>query len=497
MPSTGSRSFREGLSGPYVDKTMLIDFVNARINGPRRCLCVTRPPGFGKTCNADMLTAYYDRSCDSEALFAPLKIGQSASFRQHLNRYHVLRLDASSYITGETCSLIDGKPAPKIDLVHAVRASICEELLIAYPEASSGESDLVQILMHIVSETGAKFVVILDKWDAFLRAFPDNEDLKLTYLLFLRSLFKAPHTWMLFAAVYLTGILPMTRTKIECAPNNFIPINLFTPATTADLFGFTVAEVRQYLSGTDLSFDDVAAWYGGYQVGGRPVFPPSSVRAAKESGNIGAHRNAADFREILQQCTDLDGLPGCLDSLLQGIPVAVDVGIFPNDPSKIKSEDDALTFLIHLGYLTYDASTKTVRIPNREIYSLIKSTLMGDRQSAFYSKIARSDQLLAAILSQDTGKAADLLAQSHEACSSQAAYSDHETLKTAIREALLTAADTSDRWEGFPARKGLAAILYLPKQHIRAPAILIELRVHHSAGAAIRQIKARNCYPTD
>ena len=33
----------------------------------------------------------------------------------------------------------------------------------------------------------------------------------------------------------------------------------------------------------------------------------------------------------------------------------------------LKSKDDVLTLLVHLGYLAYDADTKSVRIPNEEV----------------------------------------------------------------------------------------------------------------------------------
>ena len=162
--------------------------------------------------------------------------------------------------------------------------------------------------------------------------------------------------------------------------------------------------------------------------------------------------------------------------------------------SEIKSKDDVLTLLVHLGYLTYNPSTKMVSIPNREIYYQFKRTIKQSKRTELYQKIARSDQLLEAILAKNAAQAADLIAQSHDACSSLTTYNNHEALKSAIREALLTAADTYLRWEEFPSGKGIADILYLPKKYTRTPAILIELKMNRSAKSAIKQIKDRN-YP--
>lgn len=47
--------------------------------------------------------------------------------------------------------------------------------------------------------------------------------------------------------------------------------------------------------------------------------------------------------------------------------VRVDVDTFQNDLSLIDSKDDALTALIHLGYLAYDYEYKEVFVPNYEV----------------------------------------------------------------------------------------------------------------------------------
>ena len=45
----------------------------------------------------------------------------------------------------------------------------------------------------------------------------------------------------------------------------------------------------------------------------------------------------------------------------------VDTGSFQNDMTSMKSRDDVLTLLIHLGYLAFDEDRKVVFIPNVEI----------------------------------------------------------------------------------------------------------------------------------
>ena len=54
----GFESFRRIVSGGFVDKSMLIDFLNKFIDKERCYLCVSRPRRFGKSVAAKMVYAY-------------------------------------------------------------------------------------------------------------------------------------------------------------------------------------------------------------------------------------------------------------------------------------------------------------------------------------------------------------------------------------------------------------------------------------------------------
>ena len=52
----GTKGFEESLNSEiYVDKTMLLEQTNARINTKQKFLCVSRPRRFGKSMAMDML----------------------------------------------------------------------------------------------------------------------------------------------------------------------------------------------------------------------------------------------------------------------------------------------------------------------------------------------------------------------------------------------------------------------------------------------------------
>ena len=73
--------------------------------------------------------------------------------------------------------------------------------------------------------------------------------------------------------------------------------------------------------------------------------------------------------EALRDYIDMnfDGLKDAVIDMLGGAVCEVDTGSFQNDMTSMKSKDDVLTLLIHLGYLAYDEEKQMVGIPNVEI----------------------------------------------------------------------------------------------------------------------------------
>ena len=73
--------------------------------------------------------------------------------------------------------------------------------------------------------------------------------------------------------------------------------------------------------------------------------------------------------EALRNYIDMnfDGLKDTVVDMLGGEKCEVDTGSFQNDMTSMKSRDDVLTLLIHLGYLAYDEDKRCVSIPNVEI----------------------------------------------------------------------------------------------------------------------------------
>jgi hypothetical protein len=98
--NVGNAGFQAIRKGTYVDKTGLISFVNSTLETMKKLTCVSRPRRFGKSFATKMLCAYYDKSCDSRSLFEDLEIAQDSSFEEHLNKYDVIYLDITLFISG-------------------------------------------------------------------------------------------------------------------------------------------------------------------------------------------------------------------------------------------------------------------------------------------------------------------------------------------------------------------------------------------------------------
>ena len=145
----------------YVDKTGLIKYTNRVLNTLQGYICNSRPRRFGKSITANMLTAYYSRGCDSEAMFAGLEISKDVNFKKHLNQYDVIHLDV------QWC--MEPAGGPECVLSYIVEKTI-SELRVYYPNILPDHmKSLPEALSCIYAASGKKFVIIIDEWDCVIR----------------------------------------------------------------------------------------------------------------------------------------------------------------------------------------------------------------------------------------------------------------------------------------------------------------------------------------
>ena len=180
----GNKGFQEILQSEYVDKTGLIALVNKNIGTMGKLTCISRPRRFGKSYAAKMLCAYYDYSCDSHTLFDDKEIAKTEGYLAHLNQYHVVNLDITSFI-----SEAKRQRTSMADVPNAIVDAVHRELKGMTSELGNGGS-FTEDLIHCVEETGRKFVFIIDEWDALIREAKNSAEIQSAYLGLLREWFK-------------------------------------------------------------------------------------------------------------------------------------------------------------------------------------------------------------------------------------------------------------------------------------------------------------------
>lgn len=143
----GNAAFTISRNSEYIDKSELIAVINSTIDTERQFSCVTRSRRFGKSMAAKMLCAYYDHSCDSRSLFDDLKIASHPSYLQHLNKYPVIYLDISDFVSRYR----DDHIVEKMD--EKLRTDILQDYPGQLPEDGD---DLMECLTRIVRVTKQK-----------------------------------------------------------------------------------------------------------------------------------------------------------------------------------------------------------------------------------------------------------------------------------------------------------------------------------------------------
>lgn len=290
--NVGNAGFAAMTRECYVDKTEMISFINSTLGTTRKLTCVSRPRRFGKSYAAKMLCAYYDKSCDSKALFAKYKIAKDASFQTHLNKYDVIYLDITWFI-----SIVRNVK----NVVSYLQEKVIEELRAAYPEAKQ-ETTLPETLSKITDATGNKFIIIIDEWDALFREVKYDIALQEEYIQLLRGLFKSSgQTDKMIEAAYMTGILPIKKYGTQSAMTDFKEYTMVQPEPLEKYVGFTEKEVQELCANSKLVFADMQKWYDGYILGDNThIYSPKSVMDAIERNRLGNYWTQSETYESLK-----------------------------------------------------------------------------------------------------------------------------------------------------------------------------------------------------
>ena len=466
----------------YVDKTGLIEILNQRLSTEDKCIAVSHARRFGKSHAAGMVDAYYSLGCDSTKLFEDTKLANNADWKKHMNRYNVIHLDISSVWDFH-----------KEDLIESIHDRVCDDFRKNYGEELRYEKDLYLLIQEIYAKTGIPFVIIIDEWDCVIRNSTDTE-LVHKYLQFLHSLFKSEESKAFLALAYITGILPIKKIKDESALNNFDEYTMLKSNPITEYFGFTEDEVKDLCEKYEMDYDAVKAWYNGYLIDGMHMYNPNSVSMAIKRKDFDSYwKNTSSFASINTFITmNYVGLKDDIMTMLSGGKVMVETDAFQNDLSEIHSKDDAITALIHLGYLGYDADRKSAYVPNYEVAKAFQMALKTGEWSEISKAISRCDELLMATIDENADKVAEIIELAHETYTSVLTYNDENSLSCVLTMAYFTAPGYYNIIREMPSGKGFADFVFIPRANAGyRPAMVVELKYNKSADTAIKQIKEK------
>ena len=408
----------------YVDKSLLVKVLNTKLNKKDRFICVSRPRRFGKTMAANMIAAYYSKDCDSHDVFSDLKISKDSSFEENINKYTVIQLDMNDVVTNKEDNSI----------TEYINKEVVSELRKIYPSALPEENvSLSKAIKEIFSLTGDQFVFVIDEYDVIIRDQKYSSELD-GYLTFLVSLFKNSATAPAIALAYLTGIMPIIKEKTQSKLNNFTEYTMIDPDEMASFMGFTEDEVKSLATRSDMEFGDLKKWYDGYNLNGIEVYSPKSVISSVEKRRCDDYWVETSSYEAVTDYISLDfeGLKEDVISMFTGNRVEVRTSFYRNTMS-FETKDDVLTYLIHLGYLAYDADTSSCFIPNNEIKDMWAHSM--ERAKGYkdvFQMIKDSKKLLESTWNGDEEAVAEGVGKAHMEACSILGYNNEGSFQSAI-----------------------------------------------------------------
>lgn len=494
----GNSGFERMIKTDYIDKTGLIALINKRIDTENSLICISRPRRFGKSYAAKMLCAYYDHTCDSHSLFENYEISKEITYEDNINKYHVIYLDMTNLLE---------KVEPQ-KLIQFIKDNIEDEIL-AYDKDIRKGSSFDQTLINAAEKTGRKIVMIIDEWDAPIRESMVNSK---EYLMFLRMLFKSSSTTSkIFAAAYMTGILPIKKDGSQSAISDFKEFSILEPGEFAEYTGFSEDDVKIICDKYNCDFRKMKKWYDGYTVGDMvSVYNPYSVISAAVSGKYKSYWRQTSAADDLLRYIEMDeeGLQGDIAQLISGETIEIDSSSFNNDVTGFKVKDDILTLLVHLGYLAYEQKVEIfgegddedelirefVYIPNDEVRSEFKNILKLSKHAVLVELLTESKKLLQDTVNGNEEAVAKAIDEIRQMNYAPTYYNNEQALRYIIKFAYIICVDNYMKIEELPSGKGIADVVFIPRKETD-PTLVIELKWNKSDTAAIQQIKDCN-YPT-
>lgn len=379
----------------YVDKTLMIkEFLDQK----SMVTLFTKPHGFGKTLNLDMLRVFFEKSeTDTSKYFADTNIWKCGeSYRSHQGKYPVIFLtfkDANCVSWPATLSKIQKllqaefrRHLAMLDGNHIAKYE--KDYFLRILAGTSSEVDLTSALERLSQMLRKHYniapIIIIDEYDTPIQTGYSNSFYD-EMIVFMRNFFTGTfkdNRNLSFG--FLTGIFNFTQASIFNGFNN-LNINSVIDRDYDKFFGFTRHEVLDMLEyyGIADKEDEIKTWYNGYRFGNEEIYSPWSVINYISQNCIphtywGNTKKNIVLEYVLKVATE--DIAKDLQALLQGDSVITRIN--PNVAYRDCLEDpnNIYSLLLAAGYLTISKKVFQpdgsylceVSIPNQELDAIYK-----------------------------------------------------------------------------------------------------------------------------
>lgn len=497
--------FQEDCSAPYyVDKSKLIADLVPLVEKEKNAagapeikrgrgikyVCITRPRRFGKTVMANMISSYFGKGIDSSNIFRNLKVSGYSWFEEHLNQHNVIHIMFNEM--PDECNTYK-------QYISRIKQRLVHDLKKAYSNIEMNESDALWDILNDIVEygDGEKFIFVLDEWDfIYHQDFVTKKD-KIAFTRFLSILLKdQPYVEL----AYMTGILPIAKYSSGSELNMFCEYTMVTEEKYSGSFGFTDSEVddlyarylRREKGNQNVTREGLAAWYDGYHTkGGERVYNPRSVVLALTNNNMENYwTSAGPYDELFYYISaNVDDVKDDIGLMIAEIPVPANVREYAATSMELKTRDEIFSAMVVYGFLNYEDGC--VSIPNKELMD--KFTDLVQKEPSLgnvYRLTKESGRMLMATKARDTKTMTEILQFVHNTESPMQVYNNEAELASILRLVYLKARDFYRIEREDKAGVGYVDYIFYPYKK-EDDAIIIELKVDHTADDAIQQIKDR------
>lgn len=275
---------------------------------------------------------------------------------------------------------------------------------------------------------------------------------------------------------------------------------MLSAGSLAPYVGFTEEEVQKLAEEYHQNFNEVKRWYDGYLLKDYQVYNPRAVVSVMLQGEFKSYwSETASYDAIVPLINmNYDGLKTAIIEMISGTEVKVNTMTFKNDTVSIKSKDDVLTYMIHLGYLGYNQKLKTAFVPNEEIRQELTAAVESKHWNEMLEFQKNSEQLLDATLDMNGAAVAAQIEKIHNEYASSIQYNNENSLSSVLTIAYLSAMQYYFKpVRELPTGRGFADFVFIPKPEYSSsyPALIVELKWNQNAQTAVMQIKDKK-YPS-